>query len=70
MEYAFTARVNILTEDEYSTVYCAAPYIYAGDDYHFLTEMSYSVNTLANYCLTNGGSPLSNAALTILKGNL
>ena len=70
VEYAFTARVNILTEDDYSTVYCAAPYIYAGDDYHFLTEMSYSVNTLANYCLTNGGSPLSNAALTILKGNL
>ena len=70
--YVFTALVNIvdgggaLDPSDYGTVYCAAPYIVAGGNYYFFTEMRYSVNTLAAYCLANGGSNLSDAALSTL----
>lgn len=64
--YAFTVRVNILSADDYDTVYCAVPYIIAGGRYYFFAEMRYSVNTLAEYCLANGDSNLSNEALSTL----
>ena len=68
--YAFTARVNMTNVNNYNVVYCAAPYIVADDEYYFLEEMRYSVNTLAAYCLSNSGnSSLSNAALNVLSGN-
>ena len=68
-DYYFLARLNVLNESDYSTVYCAAPYIVADGEYCFLDEMRYSVNTLAAECLDSGESPLSSEALNILKGN-
>lgn len=68
-EYYFLARLNVLNESDYSTVYCAAPYIVADGEYYFLEEMRYSVNTLAAECLDSGESPLSNEALGTLAGN-
>ena len=67
--YVFTVKINMTQESNYNVVYCVAPYVVADDEYYFLEEMQYSVNSLAAYCLTNGGSALSNAALKILKGN-
>lgn len=67
--YVFTIKINMTQESNYNVVYCVAPYVVADGDYYFMEEMQYSVNSLAAYCLTNGGSALSNAALKILKGN-
>ena len=67
--YVFTVKINMTQESNYNVVYCVAPYVVADGDYYFMEEMQYSVNSLAAYCLTNGGSALSNAALKILKGN-
>ena len=67
--YAFNAKVNMTKVANYGVTYCAAPYIVIDGEYHFFDEMRYSVNSLAGYYLTNGGSELSNEALTILKGN-
>ena len=67
--YVFTAKINMTQESNYNVVYCVAPYVVADGGYYFMEEMQYSVNSLAAYCLTNGGSTLSNAALKILKGN-
>ena len=44
-------------------------YIVAGGVYYFLGEIQYSVNTLAQYHLQNGGSNLSTEALNVLAGN-
>ena len=73
-EYIFTVKVNMTAVANYGIVYCAAPFVVVSDDednemYNFLDEMHYSVNTLAQYYLTNGGSTLSNAALEVLSGN-
>ena len=70
--YVFTVLANVVDElgnldsSQYGTVYCAAPYIVAGGNHYFFTEMRYSVNTLAAYCLANGGSNLSDTALATL----
>lgn len=70
--YIFTVLANVVDElgnldsSQYGTVFCAAPYIVAGGNYYFFAEMRYSVNTLAAYCLANGGSNLSDAALSTL----
>ena len=64
----FTVKINITTgPSDYGTVYCAAPYIVAGGVRYYLAEMRYSVNTLATYCIANGGSNLSNEALATLE---
>lgn len=69
--YSFTARVSFARESDYSGVVCAAPFVVAGGEYHFLDEVEFSVNTLANHYLNNvnymGGSSLSNKALTYLS---
>ena len=64
--YLFTAGVNSIPSSNYSTYICAAPYIVAGGEYIFLSELEYSVMTMAEYCLANGGSNLSDDALAYL----
>ena len=64
--YNFSIQINIVTTSKYTRYYVAAPFIVAGGEYYFLNQMSYSINTLASYYLTNGGSELSNAALQYL----
>ena len=66
--YYFTMKVNILDTSDYDTVYCAAPFIVVNSQYYFLDEMRYSVRELAEYCLNNGGSSLSDVALEYLIG--
>lgn len=66
--YYFTMKVNILDTSDYDTVYCAAPFIVVNSQYYFLDEMRYSVRELAEYCLNNGGSSLSDVALEYLVG--
>ena len=67
--YKFTAKVTMTDEANYDIVFCAAPYIVIDGEYHFLEEIRYSVNTLANYYLEHGGSSLSEDALNLLAGN-
>ena len=67
--YFFYVKLNVTRESNYNTVYVAAPFIKVNDVYYFLDELEYSVNTLAQYHLNNGGSDLSDAALNVLKGN-
>lgn len=67
--YIFSAQVNVNNSANYGVVVCAAPFIVVNGTYYFLDEMEYSVNTLATYHLTNGGSSLSTEALTALSGN-
>lgn len=67
-DYIFTARLN-LEEEDYDEVFYAAPYIVANGEYYFLQELHYSVRSLAYECLSTHDSSLSEAALTILKGN-
>ena len=67
--YKFTAKVTMTSVNNYGIVFCAAPYIVIDDEYYFLEEIRYSVNTLAQYYLTHSGSTLSTAALTVLSGN-
>ena len=64
--YQFSIQINIVTISKYSRYYIAAPFIVADGNYYFLEELRYSVNTLADYFLTNGGSDLSDAALQYL----
>ena len=66
--YLFTVKVNV-KEANYGVVFCAAPFIVVNGEYRFLDEMQYSVNTLAQYYLENGGSNLSDAALTVLANS-
>lgn len=66
--YIFSARINIKNDSYYGDVIYAAPYIVVNDTHYcFLTEIHGSVNTIATYCLTHGGSNLSNDALTLLQ---
>ena len=67
--YFFYVKLNVTRESNYGTVYVAAPFIKVNDVYYFLDELEYSVNSLAQYHLNNGGSDLSDAALNALKGN-
>lgn len=67
--YLFAAKVNYKNSSGYNGVVCAVPFIVIDDTYYFLNEIRKSVNSAADYLLKNGGSDLSNAALTILKGN-
>ena len=67
--YSFMVQLNVTRESNYPTVYVAAPFIKVNETYYFLTEMEYSVNTLAAYYLSHSGSDLSTAALNILAGN-
>lgn len=64
--YMFTVRVNMTQTENYNVAYVAAPYIVAGGEYYFL-QVEYSVKTLAQYYLTNGGSKtMTNACLALL----
>lgn len=64
--YYFTLKVNI-TGNDYSIVYCAAPFIVAGGQYYFLDEMRYSVKSLAQHYLSDDNYPyLTNAGLQYL----
>ncbi len=67
--YSFAVQLNITRESNYSTVYVAAPFIKVNETYYFLDEVECSINSLAQEYLTNGGSTISDDALTILKGN-
>ena len=64
--YDFSVQINFTNTTSFNRIYCVAPFIVAGGNYHFLTEMRYSVNSLASYYQTNGGSTLSADALTYL----
>ena len=67
--YIFNVRVNI-TDSNYDVVYRAAPYLVINGTYYFLDEMTYSVKTMAAYCLANpGSSALSTEELNSLAGN-
>ena len=66
-EYIFTVKLNMTRQSNYNVVYYAAPYIVANGEYYFLTQIETSVNDLAGDFLTNGGSTLSNEALTLLS---
>ena len=68
--YFFYVTVNFNNKTSlYGITYVAAPFIKVNDVYYFLDELECSVNSLADYYLTNGGSTLSNDALNILAGN-
>ncbi len=69
--YSFTARLSSIPSTDYNTKVCAAPFVVVTDlqgheEYYFLTETTKSVNELASYYATNGGSSLSTKALNIL----
>ena len=69
-EYVFNAKVNI-SSSNYGLVIVAAPFVVIedsnGDDqYYFLDQLEYSAKTLAEYYLANGGSDLSDDALTVI----
>lgn len=66
--YIFSANVNVSNSANYGVVVCAAPFVVIDGTYYFFDEMEYSVNTLALYHLSNGGSSLSEDALNALKG--
>lgn len=67
--YSFAVQLNVTRESNYGTTYVAAPFIKINQDYYFFEQVECSVNSLAQYYLTNGGSSLSSDALNILKGN-
>ena len=64
--YDFSVQINIKKTTNYDRYYVAAPFIVANGNYYFLAEMRYSINTLASYYLTHGGSTLSTEALQYL----
>ena len=69
--YKFSVKVSISSESNYDIYFCAIPYVVVDGEYYYLgNNMKFSVQTLAKECLENGGSDLSDEALTILKGNL
>ena len=65
--YAFSVKLNMTSVSSYAITYCAAPYIVANGTYYFLDQIETSVNDLASDYLDNGGSSLSNEALTLLS---
>ena len=67
--YTFTVKINITdtTNDRYSTIFYAAPFICVDGTYIFLNEVHGSVNSLAVSALSSGDSELSNAALKYLS---
>ena len=69
--YVFSVKINITSTEsnKFSTIFCAAPYIIAGGEVCFLCEMQYSVNLLAQYHQTYGGTTLSDSALSYLASN-
>ena len=62
----FTGQVNVRDTTKYGVEFAAAAYIIADDQIYFIKEMTWSVNSLAAYYYTNGGSELTNAALYAL----
>lgn len=64
--YDFSVQINISTVSKFNRYYCAAPFFVVDGQYHFLEEMRFSVNLLAQYYLTHPGSDLSTEALTYL----
>ena len=64
--YNFSAKIRVSDSNKYGVVVCAAPFVVIDGTYYFLDEMEYSVHTLAQHCITNGGSNLSNEALALL----
>ena len=65
--YLLTVKLNMTLKSNYNVTYCAAPYIVANGTYYFLDQIETSVNDLASDYLENGGSTLSNEALTLLS---
>ena len=65
--YDFYVSINFGSSTNYfNVIYCAAPFIKVNDQYYFLTEQRYSVNSLANYYKTHDGCDLSGDALQYL----
>ena len=65
--YDFYVSVNFGSSTNYfNVIYCAAPFIKVNDEYYFLTEQRYSVNSLADYYKTHDGCDLSGDALQYL----
>ena len=64
--YNFSAKIKVSDSAKYNVKVCAAPFIVVDGTCYFLDEMEYSVHTLAQYCIANGGSNLSNEALALL----
>lgn len=67
--YYFTVGITDINPSNYHIVYCAAPFVVIDDVYYFLNELRFSVNELAEYCLTNGGSNMPDTALAYLASN-
>ena len=66
--YDFFARINFgSTTNYFNIIYCAAPFILINDQYYFLPEQRYSVNSLATYYKTHDGCDLSSDALQYLS---
>ena len=69
-EYVFNAKVNI-SSSNYNLMIVAASFVVIEDgegneQYIFLEQEEYSAKTLAQYHLTNGGTELSNEALSTI----
>lgn len=65
--YSFTARVNVSSASNYDIMFCAAPFIEVNGTRYILSEVQYSVNTLADYYVTNSiPTDLSEDALLAL----
>ena len=65
--YNITVKMTFSNESDYDIVYCVTSFIVVDDTYYFLDDMKWSINSLAAYYLTNGGSSLSSDALTLLS---
>ena len=65
--YSFTVRVNVSSASNYDIMFCAAPFIEVNGTRYILSEVQYSVNTLADYYVTNSiPTDLSEDALLAL----
>ena len=64
--YDFSVRIKFNGTSYYNVTYCVAPFIMVNDQYYFLPELRYSVNSLATYYKTHDGCDLSSDALDYL----
>ena len=63
--YSFTVKVTIPDASDYAYKYCVAPYLVSNGEHHFLCNMVWSVNSLAEKGLVD--SPLSEEAMNALQ---
>ena len=64
--YSMTVEVQNVKSTEYARKFCVAPYLVSNDKHHFLSEMVWSVNSLADKGVYD--TDLSQTALDALKG--